>query len=62
MVYSKDKFFTADKFSDLVMGDNFARKEGGLRKRENDHNYVIKKKYGIIPKAIMDLKFMSDDA
>lgn len=29
MVYNEDKFFTMDKFSDLIMGDNFAKKDDG---------------------------------
>ena len=29
MVYNKDKFFSMDKFSDLIMGDNFARIKDG---------------------------------
>ena len=44
------------------MGDNFARKDDGKRLRENDHNYEIKKKYGVTPKAIIDLRFMSHEA
>ena len=59
MVYNKDKFFTADKFSDLIMGDNFARMKDGQKVSDNSHNYEIKKKYGVEPKAIMDLRFMS---
>jgi hypothetical protein len=39
--YNDDKFYTVDKFSDLVMGDNFARKDDGKRTKDNDHNYKM---------------------
>lgn len=61
MIYDEDKFFTMDKFSDLVIGDNFSRINDGKRIRDNKANYEYKRKYGLTPKAIMDLSFMSDN-
>lgn len=62
MTYKEDKFFMVDKFSDLVMNDNFAKKDDGQRKRENHEAYNIKRKYGITPFAVNDLRFLSDEA
>ena len=62
MVYDKDKFFSMNKFSDLIMGDNFAKMKNGEKVCDNKHNYESKKKYGVTPKAVMDLRFMSDNA
>ena len=44
------------------MGDNFARKDDGQRQRVNDHNYESIQKYGVTPRATVDLRFMSETA
>ena len=60
--YDKDKFFSMNKFSDLVMGDNFAKEEGKLVRDKNEKNNAIKKKYGVKPLSVIDLRFMSHEA
>lgn len=60
--YDKDKFFSMNKFSDLVMGDNFAKEEGKLVRDKNEKNSSIKKKFGVKPLSVIDLRFMSHEA